>query len=77
MGDAHQLRQVIMNILLNAVDFTPSEGKVVAQVKRKGQEICLSISDTGEGVPPENRLKIFEPMFSTKSDMLIVILFPI
>jgi signal transduction histidine kinase/predicted hydrocarbon binding protein len=69
--DAEKMRQVILNLLSNAVDFTPEQGRIEILTKhnhKKGKDksIQIYIKDNGEGIPPSNIDKIFEPYFTTK-----------
>jgi hypothetical protein len=65
-GDRELLRQAIVNIVRNALDVMPGGGRLGVRVFRRGPEIVLAVSDTGPGIPAENRDKIFELYFSTK-----------
>jgi len=60
--DADELRfkQVLLNLLSNAVKFTPDGGSVKVRAARSGDELVVTVSDTGVGVPPEDRERIFE-----------------
>ena len=60
--DADELRfkQVLLNLLSNAVKFTPDGGSVGVRAERPGDELVVTVSDTGVGVPPEDRERIFE-----------------
>ncbi len=60
--DADELRfkQVLLNLLSNAVKFTPDGGSVAVRAARPGDELVVTVSDTGVGVPPEDRERIFE-----------------
>ncbi len=62
------LRQVVLNLVLNAIEMTPSGGAVrlAAQAREGGVE--LVVDDEGPGVPAAERERIFEPFYSTKSD---------
>lgn len=60
-GDAERLRQVIWNLLTNAVKFTPSGGSIHLSTARHGDEIEVKVSDTGEGIRPEFLSLIFQP----------------
>jgi two-component system sensor histidine kinase PilS (NtrC family) len=64
--DAAQLRQVIWNLLRNAVEATEQEGRVVVRVAAESDSAVLEVADDGAGVPPELRDRIFEPFFTTK-----------
>jgi signal transduction histidine kinase len=65
-GDADLVRQAIMNVLRNALDAMPHGGTLNLRLRRERGEAVLSISDTGAGIPPENRDKIFQLYYSTK-----------
>ena len=60
VGDERRIRQVIFNLLSNAVKFTPSGGAVDVTAARADDEIRISVADTGPGIPPEDRERIFE-----------------
>lgn len=60
MGDAERLRQVFSNILSNAVKFTPPGGAVRVDVRRRAAFIDVTVTDTGEGIPPEFLPLVFE-----------------
>ena len=74
MGFAFEIRQVIDNLLLNAMEASGSGGRVVVSLRlsrdwRNGaQGVRLTIGDTGSGIAKENLSRIFEPFFTTKSD---------
>jgi signal transduction histidine kinase len=78
-GDAMQLRQVLLNLLLNAFDAIQSEGEISVAVQRHCRGgvstsagdhtpdwVCLSVSDNGCGLPADQRERVYEPFFSTK-----------
>ena len=67
LGDDPRLRQVVMNLALNALEACPKGGTVTARVVAEGERVVLTLSDTGSGVPPELRERIFEPFFTTKA----------
>ncbi|HMG30335.1 MAG TPA: response regulator [Jiangellaceae bacterium] len=60
--DADELRfkQVVLNLLSNAVKFTDDGGRVSVRATSQGTELVVTVSDTGMGVPPEDRERIFE-----------------
>jgi two-component system, NtrC family, sensor histidine kinase HydH len=68
MGDPQQLRQVILNILLNAIDAQPGGGTIEISIAEDAQSsMCrLEIADAGGGIPAEDRERIFDPFVSTK-----------
>ena len=66
-SDPYQLRQVLINLLNNAIHATGSGGKITIIIEALNGEINLTVQDNGQGIPKENLDKIFEPFFSTKS----------
>lgn len=58
-GDRTRIRQVVLNLINNAVKFTP-HGQVRLTVKEEGAEILVEVSDTGLGIPPEEKHVIFD-----------------
>lgn len=68
LGSAEQLKQVFLNLLLNACDFMPAGGEVIINGAVAGDRVSLSFADSGPGIPPENFDKIFEPFFTSKSE---------
>ena len=51
-GDAQRLQQVVWNLLSNAVKFTPRGGRVQVRLQRVNSHVEITVSDTGEGIPP-------------------------
>jgi two-component system NtrC family sensor kinase len=68
LADADQMRQVILNIILNAADAMPQGGalRIRSYFEAKSNQVMLRISDTGPGIPVEIQDKLFEPFFTTK-----------
>jgi len=64
--NAHQIGQVIMNLVVNARDAMPEGGHIVIETANVGQVVMLSVSDTGSGMDEETRARLFEPYFTTK-----------
>jgi signal transduction histidine kinase len=67
-GHASQLQQVILNLLTNAMDATPSGGRVEVTTRARagGGQVVVEVRDTGAGIARDHRRRIFEPFFSTK-----------
>jgi PAS domain S-box-containing protein len=80
-GDETQLHQVLMNLCVNARDAMPGGGTLTLKLEnqefdesfarmtpgaRPGRYVCLSVTDTGEGIAPEHLDKIYDPFFTTK-----------
>jgi PAS domain S-box-containing protein len=68
VGSASSLRDVLMNLILNAVDALPTGGTIQVRTTGTLDEACVEISDNGTGMSPEVQSKIFEPFFTTKGD---------
>jgi len=70
-GDAVKFDQLISNLLLNAIDAITEakkvKNKIEIKIKDETQNVLLFFSDTGIGIPLENKNKIFDPFFSTKA----------
>jgi PAS domain S-box-containing protein len=67
-ADLNQIRQVLINMLINAAQSMPNGGELKVQTSKiKFKEwVKIDISDTGEGISPENQKRIFDPFFTTK-----------
>ena len=68
LGDAAELEQVILNLILNALDAIGDDGAIDIKTCacKKGQ-VCLEVADNGCGIPPDDLPKLFEPFFTTKA----------
>src|SRR5665213_2141665 len=64
-----ELKQVIANLIANAIDATESGGQIRIAVQRAGEKAEISIGDTGSGIEVENLPRLFEPFFTTKIDI--------
>jgi signal transduction histidine kinase/CheY-like chemotaxis protein len=60
-ADADRLEQIVMNLVTNAVKFTPPGGQVRVSLAREGAAVVLRVKDTGQGIRPESLPHIFEP----------------
>ncbi|NVM00980.1 MAG: PAS domain S-box protein [Candidatus Helarchaeota archaeon] len=65
--DPNQIKQALINIILNSVQAMPNGGKLTIRTQLKGDFIEVDFKDTGEGIAEEYLEKIFEPLFSTKA----------
>jgi two-component system sensor histidine kinase HydH len=68
MVDPEQIKQVLLNILINAIQAQPSGGKIEIRVSHDANDVVLSIRDFGPGIAEENLDRIFEPFFTTKRE---------
>ncbi len=66
-GDSDQLRQILINLMLNAAQAMHGKGRLIVQLGREPEYAVVSVTDNGPGVPEALREKIFEPFFSTKA----------
>lgn len=70
LADPHQLEQVFLNLLMNAMDAMPEGGKILVSInpwaRETGPYAEVHITDTGVGIPPEHLPRIFDPFFTTK-----------
>ena len=67
-ADEQLLRQTLFNLLLNAIQAVGQNQTVTVDARRDNGDVVLEISDTGPGVPPEHRVEIFKPYFTTNAD---------
>jgi len=65
-GNEDKLKQLFLNLLLNAVEAMPRGGKLRVRAERRGSGALIEVEDSGPGIPPEVADRIFEPFFTTK-----------
>ncbi|MFN2499396.1 MAG: response regulator [Pyrinomonadaceae bacterium] len=66
MGDDSELREVLVNMVFNAIDAMPNGGQLTLSTEDIGEEVIISVVDTGIGMEPEVRSRVFDPFFTTK-----------
>lgn len=66
LGDPDRLRQVVWNLVSNAIKFTPKGGRVQIALERVNSHVELSVSDTGEGIPSEALAHVFDRFWQSK-----------
>jgi PAS domain S-box-containing protein len=66
LANPGDLRRVFTNVIMNAIEAMPQGGRMVVTCDRAGDQVLVTVSDTGPGIAPENRRKIFYPYFTTK-----------
>lgn len=68
--DPARLEDAVLNLVLNAIESIEGDGRITVRLHRatKSHKALIEVSDTGCGIPIENRRRIFEPLFTTKLD---------
>lgn len=66
--DEDPLRQVVLNLMLNAFEASPEGGRVRLSARHENGRVRLTIDDEGPGIPKEERTDVFEPFFSTRAE---------
>lgn len=65
--DAEQMKQVLLNLILNAIEAMPDGGQLTISARQDSQEFLLAVRDTGKGIDPTVREKLFSPFVTTKT----------
>ncbi len=63
-----QIQQVLLNLVLNAIEAMPSGGDLRIETRYNEREILVAVRDSGAGIPPDVQTHIFDPFFSTKEN---------
>ena len=66
--DSGQMKQALLNIILNANQSMPAGGQLVVKAYRTNRHISIEVTDTGEGIPPDRIDRLFDLFYSTKKD---------
>jgi two-component system sensor histidine kinase HydH len=66
-GEDERLRQVLMNLALNALEATPRGGRIRIVAQARAEDVWIAVDDSGPGIDAQVRQRIFEPFFSTKA----------
>lgn len=64
--DAEQITQVLLNLLLNAIQVLPEAGNIIVKVTSSIDQAIITVADSGPGIPAEHRSQVFEPFFSKR-----------
>jgi PAS domain S-box-containing protein len=66
LGDRDRLSQVLLNLVANAVRFTPSGGEISVTATAEGKKLVVRVADTGSGIPAEDLPKVFDRYFKSR-----------
>jgi len=69
MGDESEMREMLVNLVFNAVDAMPRGGTLAMSAREANETVEISVSDTGTGMTEETRLRVFDPFFTTKDKL--------
>jgi signal transduction histidine kinase len=64
--DEELMTQALVNVLMNAVQATPTGGKIIVRTRATEDHVEFSVSDTGRGIPPGDLEQIYKPFFTTR-----------
>ena len=64
--DYDKIRQVIINLLLNAIESQRNNGEIRVSTRKREDRVCICVSDNGKGISPSDLDRVFEPFFTTK-----------
>lgn len=65
-GDPAQIQQIVINLLQNAADASPSGGEIAVETRDEEDDVVVSVVDRGSGIPPEIQARMFEAFVTTK-----------
>jgi PAS domain S-box-containing protein len=67
MLDQQLMHQAVLNLLLNASEFTPPAGQITLSLRRAGEFAEIAVADTGKGISPADQMKIFQLFYTTRA----------
>jgi signal transduction histidine kinase len=65
-GDRSRLKQVLINVVKNAIEAMDGGGELCLESRVRGEKVEITVADTGPGIPPEDLERIFEAFYTTK-----------
>ena len=68
VGDARAIKQIIINLLTNAIKFTPDSGRVLIQVRSRFEDVSIQVIDTGIGIPSEHLPRLARPFEQVENE---------
>ena len=66
-GNAMRLEQVVQNLLQNAIKYSPDGGEITVDIKRRGSDVIIEVTDQGIGIPPEAQARLFERFYRARN----------
>ena len=67
-ADERRLKQIMFNLLSNAAKFTPDGGSITVEARMDGDNVLISVADTGIGIEPDEQEKIFEEFYQARTN---------
>jgi len=67
-ADEERLRQIVLNLMINASKFTPEGGKIILRAEEKNSSLVVEVEDTGPGIPKEEQKQLFQPYHRRLAD---------
>lgn len=71
MADERRVKQVLLNLISNAINFSPGGGIITVFAENTGDGVCMGVRDTGAGIPAEDMERVFAPFEKTRNKTLI------
>lgn len=68
VADREAFRKILVNLMENALEAMQQEGRIMLRTESRGEDLYISVIDSGPGIPPEIEERLFEPYFSTKTN---------
>ncbi|MEE8413812.1 MAG: ATP-binding protein, partial [Dehalococcoidales bacterium] len=68
MADEERLKQIVLNLLNNAIKFTPQGGQITLRAREDDSDLIIEVEDTGRGISEEEQQRLFEPYHRSESD---------
>ncbi|MFA5942466.1 MAG: MASE3 domain-containing protein [Candidatus Paceibacterota bacterium] len=66
--DRRLMEIILENLISNAIKYSPDRGTLLIEIKKKGRDALIAVSDTGNGIPKDQQKKIFEKLFRVQTD---------